>query len=71
MAPSSNWGGVILLACKNQILSKRMAKARTDVSNKGQTGQPAAIRIVYIPYTLNDGVVEVSKVGRKMHQACG
>jgi len=45
------------LACKNQILSKRIAKARIDVINKGQTGQPAAIRIVYIPYTLTDGVL--------------
>jgi hypothetical protein len=57
MAPSNNWGGVIRLACKNQILSKRIAKARIDVINKGQTGQPAAIRIVYIPYTLTDGVL--------------
>jgi hypothetical protein len=59
------------LACKNHILSKRIAKARIDMINKGQTGQPAAIRIVYIPYTLNDGVMWGSKVCGKKHQACG
>jgi hypothetical protein len=62
---------VIHLACKNHILSKRIAKARMDMINKGQTGQPAAIRIVYIPYTLNDGVMWGSKVCGKKHQACG
>jgi len=32
-----------------------MAKATIEVNKRGHTGQPAAIRMLYIPYTLNDG----------------